>query len=294
MDWLSALLKSRKKPVARTAASTAAPSNRSGVYLTETVIFGRGDSSVYFVDTERGIRKMLVNDTGCFQNFPGVIKEDFWVREVSANALHPRVRYRTSFEKRENQWLLLWTIQPDGDYWRDAEGFGGENEDEVVLYTYVDMHGDYTGPFRIYAVGDRCYSLDRFAHAHGQRYQRTLQALRQGRMETDVDVLFPRLYGMELRMGFRSVGEYYTLPDKACGEAYWADPVLSGHLLAASKALLELDAPITQIVDYPGHRIVQACMTLFYSITGEPVFREVLDRFFDGEQDAYTAEKLSQ
>lgn len=287
MDWLSALLGIHKKPAANPAAHT------TPVYLTETVVFGHGDSSVYFVDENRRIRKMLVDTTGGIQHFPGIIKENFWVKKVSANALTPRVRYRTSFEKRENKWIMLWTIQPDGDYWRDDDGFGAENEDEVVLYTYVDMNGDFTGPFRIYEIGERCYSLDRFEHAHANQYHSALQALKSGKMEKHVDVLFPRLYGMDLQMGIRSVWEYYTLCDRERAVAYWAHPVLSQHLLEATRALLQLDIPITQIVGYPEHRIVQACMTLFYSVSKEAVFKEVLDKFFEGKPDEFTVKRLS-
>ena len=55
------------------------------VYLTETVTFGmhryrtaNEDSSVYFVDENRGIRKMLIDSTGGICRFPGMVKEDFW------------------------------------------------------------------------------------------------------------------------------------------------------------------------------------------------------------------------
>lgn len=293
MDWLSALLGIKKKPEAKPVLSHTAPQRTSPIYLTETVVFGRGDSSVYFVDENRGIRKMLVDTGGNIRNFPGILKEDFWVKEVSAKALLPKIRFRTSFEKRENKWIMLWTIQPDGDYWRDDDGFGAENEDEVVLYTYVDLNGEFTGPFRIYEVGERCYSLDRFEHAHVNRYHSALQALKAGKLENNVDVLFPRFYGMDIRVGFNRVWEYYTLCNKARAVAYWAHPVLSEHLVEAAEALLQLEDPITEIVGYPERRIVQACMTLFYSVSNEPVFKEVLDKFFEGKLDEFTLKGIS-
>ena len=79
------------------------------VYLTETVTFGmhryrtaNEDSSVYFVDENRGIRKMLIDPNGRICSFPGMVKEDFWTKEVSAHYLKPQIRFRSSFEKREN------------------------------------------------------------------------------------------------------------------------------------------------------------------------------------------------
>ena len=97
---------------------------------------------------------------------------------------------------------------------------------------------------------------------------------------------------MDLRVGFRSVGEYYTLCNKALAAEFWAHPILSRHLLEASKALLQLDDPITEIVGYPGYRIVQACMTLFFTVSGDPVFKDVLDKFFEGKLDEYTVKRL--
>lgn len=290
---LFSVLFGNKYSLAKPAPPQTTPRQTEPVRLTQTVVFGHGDSSVYFVDENRGIQKMLVDTGGNIRNFPGILKEDFWVKEVSANSLLPKIRFRTSFEKRENKWIMLWTIQPDGDYWRDDDGFGAENEDEVVLYTYVDLNGDFTGPFCIYEVGERCYSLDRFEHAHVNRYHSALRALKAGKLENDVDVLFPRLYGMELRMGIRSVWEHYTLCDKKLAGDYWVHPVLSQHLLEASRALLQLDIPITQIVGHPEHRIVQSCMTLFYTVSGEPVFKEVLDKFFEGKPDEFTVNRTS-
>ena len=146
------------------AAAPKAPTPRESPYLTETVVFGMHryrhageDSTVYFVDENRQIRKKLVDVNGRILRFPGIIREEFWAKEVSANALQPQIRFRTSFEKREGKWIMLWQIQPDGRYWEDEDGFGAEKDLEVTLYTYVDENGDFTGPFQIYRLGSHCY-----------------------------------------------------------------------------------------------------------------------------------------
>ena len=287
-------LRESKQDTAQTAPQRETASCTDPVYLTRTVVFGYGDSSVYFVDENRGIRKMLVDPTGGIRHFPGIIQEDFWVKKVSGNVLLPRIHYRTSFSKRDDRWIMLWTVQPDGDYWRDEDGFGGENEDEVVLYTFVDGNGDYTGTFRIYEVGNLCYCLDKFELAHANRYSDALQALKTGKLEEQaVEILFPRLHGMELYRGFRMVGEYYTLSNQKLAAEYWAHPVLSRHLLEAAEALLQLDMPIAQIAGHPYHKIVHGCMTLFYAVSKEPVFQQVLDTFFEGKPDDFTSKRLS-
>ena len=125
-------------------------------YLTRTVTFGMHqyrrpgeDSSVYFVDEKRGIRKMLVSSTGVIQKFPGFKDKEALAKRVDAKALTPQIRFRTSFEKRESGWIMHWEIQPDGRYWEDEDGFGGTNDEEVTLFTYVDENGDFTGPFEL-------------------------------------------------------------------------------------------------------------------------------------------------
>jgi len=35
-------------------------------------------------------------------------------------------------------------------------------------------------------------------------------------------------------------------------------------------------------------------MTLFYLLTGEPVFKQVLDKFFGGKLDEYTVNRLNE
>ncbi len=151
-----------KKNVAEKSASqspsahvTTAP-KRESPYLTQTVVFGLHvyrrdgeDSSVYFVDENRGIRKMLVNSTGRIQHFPGIKDKASLEKLVGANALKPQIRFRTSFEKRDEGWIMYWQVQPDGRYWEDDDGFGSTNDEEVTLYTYVDLNGEFTGPFEI-------------------------------------------------------------------------------------------------------------------------------------------------
>jgi len=148
MGWLSNLFNKKAVPKAEP--------QRESPYLTQRVVFGMHmyrrpdeDSSVYFVDERRGIRKMLVNSTGVIQHFPGFKDKEKLARLVEARALTPQIRFRTSFEKRDSRWIMYWQIQPDGRYWEDEDGFGGTNDEEVTLFTYVDENGDFTGPFEL-------------------------------------------------------------------------------------------------------------------------------------------------
>ncbi len=101
---------------------------------------------------------MIVDNCGRIHSFPGIIKEIFWVKLLdNPRDLKPKIKYRTSFERKGDRWLVLWEIQPDGRYWGDEGGFGMEHDEEIVLYTYLDMEGNFTGPFRVYRVGMKKY-----------------------------------------------------------------------------------------------------------------------------------------
>lgn len=156
------------KRIQSRAASSVNPEPRQekSAYLTETVIFGMHpyrrageDSSVYLVNKSQGIRKKLIDSAGNIQIFPGIIKEEFWVSAVSPNYLKPQVCFRSSFEKRDNGWIFKWQVQPDGWYWADEDGFGAEDDLEVILYTFVDTCGRFSGPFQIYKFGNTGYAM---------------------------------------------------------------------------------------------------------------------------------------
>ena len=43
---------------------------------------------------------------------------------------------------------------------------------------------------------------------------------------------------------------------------------------------------------YPDNLKLRSCMTLFWLVTGELLFKDVLDKFYGGELDEYTVQKL--
>lgn len=267
-------------------------------YLTETVTFGMHpyrradeDSSVYFVDEVRGIRKMLVDPQGNIQNFPGVVREEFWTKHVPQRYLQQQVRFRSDFEKWDSGWIFKWQLQPDGWYWADEGGFGGEDDLEVVLYTFVDQSGDFTGPFRLYRLGSRGYALERFRQYHAQSQRRALEAvLDEERHPVFPADLLPQLWGC--REEYQ--GDYfYQLKDRQEVLAYWDDPVLSRDLKDLAQALADSEKSLWAIMGKASHRL-KGCMTLFYAVTKEPVFQLVLDKRFGGQMDETTLHWLEQ
>lgn len=301
MKFLAKLF-GKKQPIPKPTVETASPQKSEpkrteSVYLTATVTFGMHpyrsvdeDSSVFFVDENRGIRKMIIDSFGNIQNFPGIIKEDFWIKHVAPNYLKQQVRFRSDFEKRENGWIFKWQLQPDGWYWADEGGFGAENDWEVVLYTYLDLNGNFTGPFRIYQLDDTGYSLDRFLGHHVRSQKRAMEAISDNEPPVVYpDDIFPQLLG-----GWTNhISEaFYHLRDKQETLAYWNDPTLSHDMKRLAQAMLDSEKTLSQMMGRASSR-VHASMTLFWLVTEEPVFKQMLDKFYGGKLHEPTVKRLS-
>jgi uncharacterized protein (DUF1810 family) len=133
-------------------------------------------------------------------------------------------------------------------------------------------------------------TLERFRSAHKEFYDTALQEIKSGMKQSHwMWYIFPQIQGL----GHSSTAKYYAIKDKEETIAYWNDPVLSSHLLEISRELLKLNSPIDWIMGYPDDLKLKSCMTLFYLVTGEQAFKEVLDKFYDGKMDEFTKNKLS-
>ena len=303
MKFLSKILrkrqaKSESEPVVEAVTpKKQEPKRAESVYLTETVTFGMHpyrsadeDSSVFFVDENRGIRKMIIDSRGNIQNFPGIIKEEFWVKHVAPNYLKQQVRFRSSFEKRDNGWIFKWQLQPDGWYWADEGGFGADDDCEVVLYTYLDLNGEFTAPFRIYKLGNRGCSPDRFLEYHADSQKKALEAIFGNEASQFYpDDLFPQLLGCR----YDNISEvFYQMMDKEEALTYWRNPILSRDLKTLVQAMLDSEKNLGQMTGRAYNRI-QASMTLFWLVTQEPVFKQMLDKFYKGKLHELTVNRLN-
>ena len=122
----------------------------------------RGEKvSIEFDNAKRGIHKQIIDDSGRILQFPGIIQEEFWIKEINMGSLEPVVRYRSSFQTIGNgNYRMIWQIQPDGRYWEDEDGFGAESDAEIELYADIDEDGNFLGPFKIYKLGIKRYLLE--------------------------------------------------------------------------------------------------------------------------------------
>ena len=133
------------------------------------------------------------------------------------------------------------------------------------------------------------FSLDRFRSVHDNYYEIALQEIKSGRKQSHwMWYIFPQILGL----GHSTMAMYYAIQSREETVAYWEDSVLRSHMTEICQVLLTLDDSIDHIMGYPYNLKLRSCMTLFWLITKEPIFRAVLDKFYGGGLDAYTLQKL--
>ena len=134
------------------------------------------------------------------------------------------------------------------------------------------------------------YSLERFRSAHADSYDIALREIRAGRKVSHwMWYIFPQIQGL----GRSPTAMYYEIQSRAEAIAYWNDPVLRSHMVEICRELLKLDGSIEWIMGWPDNLKLRSCMTLFCLITGEEIFKDVLDKFYAGSMDEYTLHKLT-
>lgn len=134
------------------------------------------------------------------------------------------------------------------------------------------------------------FTLDRFRSAQAGSYEIALKEIQSGRKQSHwMWYIFPQIQGL----GRSTMAMYYAIQNKDEAIRYWNDPVLRGHMVEICQELLKLEDSIDVILGYPDNRKLCSCMTLFWLVTGETIFRDVLETFYDGKMDDYTIEKLS-
>ena len=133
------------------------------------------------------------------------------------------------------------------------------------------------------------FSLDRFRSAHEDSYEIALREIQAGRKQSHwMWYIFPQILGL----GHSTMAMYYAIQSREEAVAYWEDSVLRSHMTEICQVLLTLDDSIDRIMGYPDNLKLRSCMTLFWLVTDEPIFKAVLDKFYDGSLDAYTLQKL--
>lgn len=141
------------------------------------------------------------------------------------------------------------------------------------------------------SAGGDPFDLGRFVAAQDPIYASVLAELRVGAKRSHwIWFIFPQMRGL----GHSATAQRYGIASSDEARAYLAHPVL-GPRLRECAALLATHAgrSATEILGYPDDLKVRSSMTLFARVGQEPIFRDVLDAFYDGQDDQATLALLA-
>ena len=104
--------------------------------------------NVYLLKTDDpSFRRCIVDERGMIENFPGIVEGD-WKKSLEF-PLDRKTQFRFwIYHYKDGKAAVEWMLQPDGRYFEDGDGFGGENCKEVTLHSYIDTNGFFTEPFK--------------------------------------------------------------------------------------------------------------------------------------------------
>ncbi len=114
---------------------------------------------IYITIPESGYKKVIVDKEGYFQDFPGIRRGE-WTSCLrgSCDLDEGRVGFRTEFSrKQEGGYQCIWEIQPDGRYWSDQDGYGGNSDSEILLKADLNDKGEFESAFCIYEIDGKLH-----------------------------------------------------------------------------------------------------------------------------------------
>ena len=137
------------------------------------------------------------------------------------------------------------------------------------------------------------YNLTRFVTAQDASgtYQRALEELRRGRKASHwMWFVFPQIAGL----GFSHMSRTYAISSLEEARAYLQHPLLGPRLRECAAAVLASGAPTPEALMGSIDAVkLRSSMTLFLRADPtEPLFQQVLDRYFAGQPDPATDKRL--
>jgi uncharacterized protein (DUF1810 family) len=136
------------------------------------------------------------------------------------------------------------------------------------------------------------YNLQRFVDAQSTVYDTVIDELRSGRKRSHwIWFIFPQLAGL----GSSPTAQRYAISSVAEAEAYLRHDVLGPRLRECTGVVNAIDGKsVGEIFGWPDDVKLRSSITLFAHATDDNAgFLELLDKFYNGEEDPVTVARLS-
>jgi uncharacterized protein (DUF1810 family) len=140
-------------------------------------------------------------------------------------------------------------------------------------------------------TADDPFNLHRFVDAQAPVYERVRAELKDGRKQSHwMWFIFPQIAGL----GHSQMAQRYAISSLREAEAYLKHAILGPRLLECTNLLLQVEGKSAlAILGSPDDMKFRSCMTLFaHAAPEEQVFRAAIDKYFDGNEDQSTVERL--
>ena len=138
---------------------------------------------------------------------------------------------------------------------------------------------------------DDPFHLDRFVRAQEPVYQTALTELRAGAKASHwMWYVFPQIVGL----GFSPISQHFAITGLDEARAYLAHPLLGARLVECLEVVNAVDGRSAhEIFGTPDDLKLRSSLTLFAQAASDsPVFAEALAKYFAGEPDPLTLERL--
>jgi uncharacterized protein (DUF1810 family) len=134
--------------------------------------------------------------------------------------------------------------------------------------------------------------MQRFLDAQAPVFDEVCAELAAGRKRTHwMWFVFPQLQGL----GQSPTARFYGIGSRGEAQDYWRHPVLGARLERCTRLVLaHVDMTAHEIFGSPDDLKLRSCMTLFREVApDQPLFGQVLQRFYGGQPDRRTLELLA-
>ncbi len=144
----------------------------------------------------------------------------------------------------------------------------------------------------VMTLTDDPYDLERFVRAQEADYARALSELRAGQKRSHwMWYVFPQIEGL----GGSAMSRRYSIKSEAEAKAYLEHPLLGARLRECFAAVRNIDGrSAPEIFGSPDDLKLRSSATLFAAVSGEAVFEDVLQKYFDGKPDDETLRRLGR
>ncbi len=136
--------------------------------------------------------------------------------------------------------------------------------------------------------GDK-YNLNRFIQAQNNYFEYACKELKNGEKESHwMWFMFPQLEAL----GYSSMAKFYGISSINEAKAYLENDILKSRLNILIDILIKLDSDDSvKIFGKIDSMKLCSSMTLFYLVSNDKKYKDVIDKYYDGVMDKNT-EKL--